>query len=113
MATTQKPLHSKIDDLHAKLDKVQKEMEDSIEADLKETEQSLIDDSFDKLTDKLKDIPEFVQEHSAFFFVFLVIIILWTLLAFGTFILTFINTGFICIVLNKINQIDLLILEKK
>ena len=109
MTATTQGIHTKIDDLHARLNEVHSELEQ----DLEDVEQSLIDDSMDKVTDKLKEIPEFIKEHSLFFLALLFIVIFWLLLILGNFILTFINTGFLCIILSKINQIDLLILKKK
>ena len=63
--------------------------------------------------DVVEDIPEFIQEHMIFFVGIILIILIGLFSTIGTFVLTFLNVGFLGIVLDKVNQIDLLILQKK
>ena len=67
----------------------------------------------DDITDKIDDIPKFIEEHIVFFLVLAGIVILGIFSTLVTFIITILNFGFLCIVLDKVNKIDLLILQKK
>lgn len=104
----------KIKDLDKTIDEIKNELNiDEIKNELS------VDNLFknlnleEEISDFIDDIPGFIEEHKVFFIIGSIIFILFFLGTLGNFILSFLNIGFLCIILNKVNQIDLLILEQK
>ena len=96
-----------------------KELENKVSTlieDIKELQKDIKDidilGNFLDIPEDKSEIPKFIADHKIFFLLIIFTIFFLLFLIIGSFVLSFLNTGFLCIILNKINQIDMLILKK-